>query len=42
VHRSIVVVRSILIDLRRSMLRKKLNLKEGGKILKLCALVKVS
>jgi hypothetical protein len=41
VRRSIAIVRSILLDLRRSVLRKRLNLKKIGKILKLCALVKV-
>jgi hypothetical protein len=41
VHRSVVVVCNILLNLRSSVLRKKLDLKKRGKILKLCALVKV-
>jgi hypothetical protein len=41
VHRYVVVVRSILLDLWKFVLRKKLDLKKRGKILKLCALVKV-
>jgi hypothetical protein len=41
VHRYVVVVCNILLDLRSSVLRKKPDLKEGGKILNLCALVKV-
>jgi hypothetical protein len=42
VCRSDVVVRSILLDLRSSVLRKKPNLKKRGKILKevkFCALI---
>jgi hypothetical protein len=41
VRRSVVVVHSILLDLRSSVLRKRPDLKKRGKILKLCALVKV-
>jgi hypothetical protein len=41
VHRSVVVVHSILLDLRSSVLRKEPDLKKRGKILKLCALIKV-
>jgi hypothetical protein len=41
VHRSVVVVRSILLDLRSSVLRKEPYLKERGNILKLYALIKV-
>jgi hypothetical protein len=40
-RRYVVVVHSILLDLRSSVLRKKLDLKKIGKILKLCGLVKV-
>jgi hypothetical protein len=44
VCRSVVVVRSTLLDLRSSVLRKKPDLKKRGKILKevkLCALIRV-
>jgi hypothetical protein len=41
VCRSVVVVPNILLDLQSSLLRKKLDLKKRGNILKLCALVKV-
>jgi hypothetical protein len=41
VHRFVVVVRSILLDLRSFVLRKESDLKKRGKILKLCALIKV-
>jgi hypothetical protein len=41
VCRSVAVVRSILLDLRSSVLRKESDLKKRGKILKLCALIKV-
>jgi hypothetical protein len=41
VRKSVDVVRSILLDLRSSMLREKSDLKKRGKILKLCALIKV-
>jgi hypothetical protein len=44
VRRYVVVVRSILLDFRRAVLRKKPNLKKRGKILKevnLCALIRV-
>jgi hypothetical protein len=41
VHRSVVVVRSILLDLRSSVLRRESDLKKRGKILNLCALIKV-
>jgi hypothetical protein len=41
VRRSIAVVHNILLNLRRSMLRNIPDMKERGKILKLCALVKV-
>jgi hypothetical protein len=44
VHRSVVVVHNILLDLRSSVLRKKPDLKKRGKILKevkLCALIRV-
>jgi hypothetical protein len=41
VCRSVVVVRSILLDLRSSVLREKSDLKKRGKILNLCALIKV-
>jgi hypothetical protein len=40
-HRSAAVVCSILLDLQSSILRKKPYLKKIGKILKICALVKV-
>jgi hypothetical protein len=40
-HRSVVVVRNILLDLRIFVLREKPDLKKRGKILNLCALVKV-
>jgi hypothetical protein len=39
--RSVVVVRCILLDLQKFVLRKKPDLKKIGKSLKLCALVKV-
>jgi hypothetical protein len=42
VHRSVVVVHSILLELRSFVLRKKPDLKKRGKILKevkLCALI---
>jgi hypothetical protein len=41
---SVAVVRNFLLDLRRSVLRKKPNLKKRGKILKevkLCGLIRV-
>jgi hypothetical protein len=41
VHRSVVVVHNILLDLQSSVLRKEPDLKKRGKILKLCALIKV-
>jgi hypothetical protein len=41
VRRSVAIVHNILIDLRISVLRKRPDLKKRGKILKLCALVKV-
>jgi hypothetical protein len=41
VRRFVAVVHNILLDLRRSVLREKLDLKKRGKILKLCAMVKV-
>jgi hypothetical protein len=41
VRRSVVVVRSTLLDLRSSVLRRESDLKKRGKILKLCALIKV-
>jgi hypothetical protein len=41
VHRSVVVVCSIIHVLRRFLLRKEPDLKERGNILKLCTLVKV-
>jgi hypothetical protein len=41
VHRFFVVVHSILLDLQIFVLRKEPDLKKRGKILKLCALVKV-
>jgi hypothetical protein len=44
VRRSIVVVCSTLLDLQRSVLRKKLDLKKRGNILEevnLCALIRV-
>jgi hypothetical protein len=40
VHRSVVVAHNILLDLQSSVLRKKIDLKKRGKILKevkLCA-----
>jgi hypothetical protein len=41
VHRYDVVVHSTLLDLRSSVLRRESDLKKRGKILKLCALIKV-
>jgi hypothetical protein len=41
VRRSIVVMCSILLNLRRSMLRKEPDLNKRGKISKLFALLKV-
>jgi hypothetical protein len=44
VHSSVVVMHSILLDLRSSVLRKKPDMKKRGKVLKevkLCALIRV-
>jgi hypothetical protein len=41
VRRYVVVVRSILLNLGSFVLRKKPDLKKRGKILKICALVRV-
>jgi hypothetical protein len=41
VRRSTAMVRNSLLDLRSSVLRRELDLKNRGKILKLCALIKV-
>jgi hypothetical protein len=41
VCRSVAEVRNILLDLRSFVLRKKHDLKKRGKILNLCALVRV-
>jgi hypothetical protein len=41
VRRSVAVVCSIILELRSSMLRRESDLKKRGKILKICALIKV-
>jgi hypothetical protein len=41
VHRSIALVCSILLELQSFVLRRESDLKKRGKILKLCALIKV-
>jgi hypothetical protein len=40
-RRFVVLVRIILVDLQSPVLRKKLHLKKRGKILNLCAMVRV-
>jgi hypothetical protein len=41
VHRSVVVVQSILLDLQISILREKPDLNKRVKILKLCFMLRV-
>jgi hypothetical protein len=40
-RRSTVVVHSILLELRRSVIRRESELKKRGNILNLCSLIKV-